>query len=425
VTTTTPYLQLFDFLEADEVQQLLDAVTSTLDTFDPSTVYLGPDIGGHLDEDARRSKVRMDTSELLPLFERRLLSLLPHVRRAIGLDRFDLGWIEAQLTVHGDGDFFTRHRDENNPGTDGARALTYVYYFHAEPKEFEGGQLRLSVPSADGGLEQIEIEPEPNSIVFFPADFEHEVLPIRTTGDGPGSLRCTFNGWYRIGKGTGAPLPRLSRVTLCEVQRAFVPRVCSRGFSLRPTPATVHRRLAVLWAHQRGEARPEGPDPEYFPNGSPSYLSIGPLGNELLEELRPMHEAWAGVPLVATAAYGIRNYERGQTAPTHVDRCESHIITTEIVIDQATDEPWPLRLRIDGTTHEVQPEAGHMVTYEGASCPAGRPRPLQGSYATLLLHYRPVDWALNLGEVVQAAQRSGCLSATGELVDAMPIPVIR
>ncbi len=424
MTTTTPYLQLFDFLGPDEVDQLLDLVGSTLDTFDPSTIYVGPGEGGRLDEGTRRSKVRMDTSDAFPLFEQRLRSLLPHLRREIGMDRFDLGWIESQITVHGDGDFFASHRDENHPGTDGARALTYVYYFHAEPKEFEGGELRLHVPSADGGHEEVVIEPTSNSIVFFPAYFDHEVLPIRATGDGPGSLRCTFNGWFRIGKGTGAPLPPLSRHSLCELQRAFVPRVSSRGFSVRPTPDSVQRRLAVFWAHHRGGAQPEAANTDYFPNGSPMFLPIGDLGNELLEELRPLHEAWAGVPLVATAAYGIRDHRRGQTEATHVDRCESHIITTELVIDQSTDEPWPLRLRLGDTTHELHLGAGHMVTYEGASCPASRPRPLQGSYATLLLHYRPADWALRLADVVQAARQSGCLSAAGELVDVVPTPVM-
>lgn len=58
--------------------------------------------------------------------------------------------IERQLTCHGYGDFFGLHNDSGGIGVE-SRAMTYVYYFNAEPTGFEGGALRLySTVERDG-----------------------------------------------------------------------------------------------------------------------------------------------------------------------------------------------------------------------------------------------------------------------------------
>ena len=59
-----------------------------------------------------------------------------------------------------------------------------------------------------------------------------------------------------------------------------------------------------------------------------------------------------------------------------------------------------------------------MVTYEGASCPNGRPLPWAGSsYCSLLLHYRPAEWSTSLASIVKIARRQGALGRNGHLVD--------
>lgn len=409
-----PYVQLFDFLEPAEMQQLIDHVADHLDQLAPSTVYNPENRDGLLDESTRRSRVGMDTSELEPLFEARLMALLPHVRRELGMERFDFGHLETQLTVHGDGDFFTVHRDENHPDTDGARAVTFVYYFNAEPREFEGGTLRLgAAPSHGHPDDRIEIEPVSNSIVFFAPFVDHEVMPVRATGSGLGSLRCTFNGWFHIGKGT---TPVLSRRASTVVQAAVVPRVTDHGFTVRPTPASVQRRLEEFWLAHREHAVSEGPISEYFPSGAPDLLPIGELGAEILNELQAMHEEWAGTALEQVAAYGLRNHRRDQRAPLHVHRGQTHIITSELVVAADLDAPWPLRITLGDRTHDVHVAAGHMVTYEGASCPSGRPDRLQGSsFCTLLLHYRPVGWNLTTADIVRGGVERHLIERSGEL----------
>jgi hypothetical protein len=417
MTPEIPYVQLFDFLEPDELEQLITHVAEQRDHLAPSTVYRAvPDLGV-LDETTRRSRVAMDTDAIRPLFEARLMALLPHVRRELGMARFDFGHLETQLTVHGDGDFFTRHRDEVHPGTDGARALTFVFYFNATPREFEGGALRLGQRTSTETDDRIEIEPVSNSIVFFSPEVEHEVMPVRAVGSGPGSLRCTFNGWFRIGKGSGPAVPVLSRRAAVAVQEAVVPRMSSTGFTVRPIPPTVLERLAAALIHRRETAVSEGPVSEYFPAGAPDLIDIAPLGHEILLELQPWHEQWAGMALEPVAAYGVRSYRSGQRIAMHVDRGESHIVTSELQIEQSLDHPWPLRIRLGSSAmHEVHVQAGHMVTYEGAACGNGRPEPLRGTgCSSLLLHYRPVGWSLTAKDIVRRGGERGLIDARGEV----------
>jgi len=416
VTFAIPHVQLFDFLDGPELERLITHVAEQLDQLAPSTVYHSVADLGVRDETTRRSRVAMDTSAIAPMFEPRLMALLPHIRRELGMARFDFGALETQLTVHGDGDFFGSHRDEIHPGTDGARALTFVYYFNAEPREFEGGTLRLGPAGTPGGDHRLEIEPVCNSIVFFSPEIDHEVMPVRATGSGPGSLRCTFNGWFRIGTGTGPAVPVLSRRATTAVQQAVVPRVTQHGFTVRPTPPSVHERLVDFWTEQRGLAVPEGPVSEYFPAGAPDHVPIGPLGEEILHELLAQHQDWAGVALEPIAAYGVRNYRSEQRIAMHVDRGESHIVTSELVVESALDHPWPLRLRFGASSHDVHLEAGHMVTYEGASCPNGRPDPLRGSgWCSLLLHYRPVGWDLPAATITRQGMERGLIDSRGDV----------
>lgn len=416
MTLQIPYVQLFDFLEPDELEQLIAHVAEQRDHLVPSTVYKTAAELGVLDESSRKSRVGMDTDAIRPLFEARLMALLPHLRRELGIPRFDFGHLETQLTVHGDGDFFTAHRDEVHPGTDGARALTFVFYFNAMPREFEGGTLRLGPRAATETDERIEIEPVSNSVVFFSPEVDHEVMPVHALGSGPGSLRCTFNGWFRIGKGSGPVIPVLSRRAAMAVQEAVVPRVTQTGFTVRAIPPSVHERLAAALAERRELAVTEGPVSEYFPAGAPDMIDIGPLGHEILLELQPWHEEWAGVALEPVSAYGVRSYRSGQQIAMHVDRGESHIVTSELQIEQSLDHPWPLRLRIGSCTHDVHVQAGHMVTYEGASCANGRPEALRGNACwSLLLHYRPAGWTLTASDIVRQGGERGLIDAMGEV----------
>jgi Rps23 Pro-64 3,4-dihydroxylase Tpa1-like proline 4-hydroxylase len=104
---------------------------------------------------------------------------------ALGLPAFEPRRVEAQVTVHGDGDFYKPHADDQ--GEEAARrVLSYVFHFHREPRRFEGGELRLGprlIPSIH------------NTLVVFASGLEHEVLPIALASDALADARLTLNGW--------------------------------------------------------------------------------------------------------------------------------------------------------------------------------------------------------------------------------------
>jgi len=414
---TPQFLQINDFLSCAEYERLLAHVGTRIGHMAPSTVTHAERDAGAYDESFRKSRVDMELDDIWPFFEKRLTALLPHVRKELGVERFELGSIERQLTGHGDGDFFSRHVDENHPGTNNSRVITFVYYFNAEPKAFSGGTLRLHgrPDPAAGALDcYVDVEPRSNSIVFFPATTSHAVTPVSTTDPGPAGLRFTVNGWFRVGHTGVEALPTVTPPTLTMLQQRLLPRLGMPGFAVRPVPSPVHDALAGIWSLRAGDARSENADPTYLPSGSPDFVDLGPIGNDVLEHLLPAHEDWAGQPLMPIAAYGLRVYRRGQRLARHVDRCESHVVTSVLSVQQDAAQPWPLTLESDGRSHDVLLGEGQMVTFESAAIPHGRYAPFDGNaYVILQLHYRPIEWLVSSDSVVRAGIDAGLIDRLG------------
>ena len=124
-------------------------------------------------------------------------------------------------------------------------------------------------------------------------------------------------------------------------------------------------------------------------NYSPTlFIHDQEFNKQLNKELKPLHEEWSGMELREAACYGIRVYQPGSFLYTHVDRTETHIISSTICVAHYLYKPWPLYIEdIDGNPHEISMEPGDMVFYEGAKLMHGRPYPLDGRfYAGLFLH---------------------------------------
>jgi SM-20-related protein len=113
---------------------------------------------------------------------------------------------ECQMTAHNDGHFYTAHTDfKADTGTRvSRRALTFVYYFHRQPKAFEGGDLFVwdhYASNTDPLLRAPQgraIQPLNNRIVFFDSRYWHEVLPIICPSGEFMDSRFTFNGWLHF-----------------------------------------------------------------------------------------------------------------------------------------------------------------------------------------------------------------------------------
>ena len=70
------------------------------------------------------------------------------------------------------------------------------------------------------------------------------------------------------------------------------------------------------------------------------------LLQRLADELKPLHEQWAGRKLVLTSAYGPRAYKENSRLALHTDRPDSHVISSIVHIDRSEDgaAAWPASL---------------------------------------------------------------------------------
>jgi len=123
---------------------------------------------------------------------------LPTLATDAGVTPFDPERLEVQLVAHNDGDYYVPHIDTAVGGVgnprNATRALSIVYYFHAEPRAFTGGALRVHsfLPSSDATR---DIEPLRNRLVAFIPWARHEVLPIACPSKRFADSRFSINIW--------------------------------------------------------------------------------------------------------------------------------------------------------------------------------------------------------------------------------------
>ena len=188
------YVQIDNFLTPEEHQHLLDYVLQRESEFVSTQTSTQA-------SDYRKSVVLYAFPEFSNLISQRIHHLFPDILSKLGLPPFQISQIEAQLTAHNDGNFYKIHNDNGSPDT-ATRELTYVYYFHREPKPFSGGELVVYDSKIENNYYvQAEtfrtVEPRNNSIVFFLSRYMHEVLPVHCPTQQFADSRFTINGWVR------------------------------------------------------------------------------------------------------------------------------------------------------------------------------------------------------------------------------------
>lgn len=190
-----PHMVLQDAFDLTLVEKLLAYVAMREgDFFDT-----GIGRNGTVDNTIRRSRKIREFGPLRDAVEAAFRAAVPQAVRALGLAPFELASLSLELAAHGDGDFYRRHIDtfvgEHRQNND--RVLTGVYYFHNQPKAFEGGELRLySLLPVDKGGSYVDIEPAHNSLLLFPAWAPHEVRAISCPNGAFAQSRFAINCWY-------------------------------------------------------------------------------------------------------------------------------------------------------------------------------------------------------------------------------------
>jgi len=192
---------LDEFLAPQELESLTRFALEHELEFSASEVVAPTSEQGVIDYEHRRSRVLTALEGYEELLVGRIKMVLPQVLQKLGMEEFDITGVETQITASNDGDFFRFHSD-NGSDRVAARHLTFVYFFHREPRLFEGGELRIH----DARVEQEryvsagsyqEIVPRQNQIVFFPCELLHEITPVKCPSGLFADSRFTLNGWLR------------------------------------------------------------------------------------------------------------------------------------------------------------------------------------------------------------------------------------
>ena len=192
---------LDEFLAPQELEQLTRFTIEHEADFSASEVVSPSADGGIVNYEHRRSRVLMDLAHHRDLIFARIKAVLPAVLHKLGMEEFSIADVEAQITASNDGDFFHFHSD-NGSDRVASRQLTFVYFFHREPRQFEGGELRIHDARLEEGTYLSEgsyqtIVPQQNQIVFVPCELLHEITPVNCTSQLFADSRFTLNGWLR------------------------------------------------------------------------------------------------------------------------------------------------------------------------------------------------------------------------------------
>ncbi|MFI8365557.1 2OG-Fe(II) oxygenase [Streptomyces sp. NPDC085612] len=206
-----PVCRFENFLGADRAAALLEYATAREEEFTAGTV-LDP-LTGQVSRKGRDSLVLPVTSEV---FSAHLADCLPLVQEVLG-HRAALTRSLTVLTAHGEGGHFGIHTDASRV-RDVSTAVSAVYYLHRTPRGFGGGQLRLyDTVVRDGRARPAEsyrtVEPDHDTIAFFPAGAFHEVVPSTCPSGRFADHRFTLTTWISADESpAGPPEPAPPRI---------------------------------------------------------------------------------------------------------------------------------------------------------------------------------------------------------------------
>lgn len=174
------------------------------------------------------------------------------------------------------------------------------------------------------------------------------------------------------------------------------------GFQVVDAPKPLYEKLKKELHNRMDHARYESKVDQIFSDNLCKFVDTG-LNYEVLRELLPLHEEWAGVKLKPAISYGLRIYPNNSFLTMHTDRLDTHVISSILHIDRDQEEPWPLVIEdLHGKAHEVALEPGQLLFYESAKLLHGRPKRFNGKwYTSIFTHYYPADWQVTQQDVIQ------------------------
>ena len=213
VARPMPFVRKAGFLPPQRCSALLALALANRRRFAPAKVIIerGPkktdSVHGHrdsgdagqaeavdtVDPSRRKAQIvdgRVIEREVRPWFEAPLRDAFSRALPRLRMREPSRCWVELAMTAYLPGGFFDKHLDDGRHTT---RMVSFVYYFHRQPKRFSGGELLLY--DGDGIGAFTLIEPRHNSIVFYPASGIHEVATVHGDSVDFDNARFAIHGW--------------------------------------------------------------------------------------------------------------------------------------------------------------------------------------------------------------------------------------
>ena len=190
---------LEEFLPPQELENLIQDTLRRESEFHLSEVVSPGVNGGAIDFEHRRSRVLLDIGTHGAALAATVKACLPRILPRLGYELFPISRLETQITASNDGDFFRWHNDNAHEEV-ASREITFVYFFHREPKKFRGGELRIYDSRWQDGYVPTEnyrnIVPRQNQLVVFPSCLAHEITLVDCPSRAFADSRFTVNGWF-------------------------------------------------------------------------------------------------------------------------------------------------------------------------------------------------------------------------------------
>ena len=191
-----PFAYMPDFLPEQRCKALLALALANRAEFKPAP-YARRMQRTHAEVESSHGKFLVDPriteAQVRPWFEARLRGAFAQALPRLQMRQPRDYRLETGLSVYrGGGRFFSKHSDGGQRG-DRVRTLCFCYYFHRQPRAFSGGDLLLY--DGDGTQGFTRIEPQHNSLVFFPAACIHQVAPFERDVADFGDARFAVHGW--------------------------------------------------------------------------------------------------------------------------------------------------------------------------------------------------------------------------------------
>jgi len=320
----------------------------------------------------------------------------------LGLDILKGEHLQGQL--YEVGQYFKAHQDFfSGPAYDkhclasGNRTHTFMIYLNCE---FEGGGTKFTnlnkVVSAETG-KALTWENMKDGVCLDEA--MHEGMPV-TKGK-----KYIITSWWRENHWRGAEDAMLySQKPKQYTDKSQIPRLTEKGFKVIKVPqetwSIINDAYRLLQNTVKEEVF-EGKEHIIIGGGSEflSFDEIPSIKNIIHQQLLPIHREFAGVDIEPSFVYGIRSYLKNATLVNHVDRVETHHVSSIIVVDKDLrcgcqnkefGNDWALDIQDhQGVWHKVYAEPGDMILYESATCEHGRAEPFQGNYyRNFYVHYK-------------------------------------